>query len=83
MNTILVIIIFREKMSKLVFSVVFLLLIFNVVNAKILNKRKCPEVRAVPHFDLPQVSSCLLIIKIARILKYYCYIVVVNIVTIL
>lgn len=45
-------------MSKRVLSVVFLFLIFNVVNAKIVNKRKCPEVRAVPHFDLPQVSLC-------------------------
>lgn len=47
---------FITKMSKLVLSVVFLVLILNVVNAKIVNKRKCPEVRAVPHFDLTQVS---------------------------
>lgn len=33
------------------------------VMGKVIDKRKCPEVRAVPHFDLPQVCSLLHNIK--------------------
>lgn len=32
-------------------------LVASAVVAKVIDKRKCPEVRAVPHFDLPQVSD--------------------------
>ncbi|XP_041989053.1 uncharacterized protein LOC121740429 [Aricia agestis] len=32
-----------------------ILLLFISVNSKVINKRKCPEVRAVPHFDLTQM----------------------------
>lgn len=41
---------FRVLMYLIVFVVV------NSVNGRIFDKRKCPEVRAVPHFDLSQVS---------------------------
>lgn len=32
-------------------------LVFVGVSSKYIDKRKCPEVRAVPHFDLPRVST--------------------------
>ncbi|VVC96663.1 uncharacterized protein LOC126975906 [Leptidea sinapis] len=41
-------------MNRFVFNIVFVLLLSNVC-CKIVNKRKCPEVRAAPHFDLPQM----------------------------
>ncbi|XP_028043596.1 uncharacterized protein LOC114253053 [Bombyx mandarina] len=42
------------KMVKSLMFIVFLLC-SNAVIGKIVNKRKCPEVRAVPHFDLPGI----------------------------
>lgn len=46
-------------MAKIVFLFGILVISFHVAFARIVNKRKCPEVRAVPHFDLSQVSFCL------------------------
>ncbi|CAH3994274.1 unnamed protein product [Pieris brassicae] len=40
-------------MSKIVF--VLCVVVVNVVSGKIVNKWKCPEVRAAPHFDLAQM----------------------------
>lgn len=40
----------------LFFVAVFVVL--SGVSARIVNKFKCPEVRAVPHFDLEQVCFC-------------------------
>ncbi|CAG9787124.1 unnamed protein product [Diatraea saccharalis] len=37
------------------FSLVFFVVFVDVVFGKYVDKRKCPEVRAVPHFDLPQM----------------------------
>ncbi|KPJ02409.1 hypothetical protein RR46_08206 [Papilio xuthus] len=42
-------------MAKIVVLFVILFVIFDVAFARIVNKRKCPEVRAVPHFDLSQM----------------------------
>ncbi|KAJ2947556.1 hypothetical protein O0L34_g17346 [Tuta absoluta] len=42
-------------MSKLVFCFVLVFFMTNSAFGKIVNKRKCPEVRAVPHFDLLQM----------------------------
>ncbi|XP_049871101.1 uncharacterized protein LOC126370296 [Pectinophora gossypiella] len=42
-------------MAKVVMFGVLVFLATNAVFGKIINKRKCPEVRAAPHFDLPQM----------------------------
>ncbi|KAG6458042.1 hypothetical protein O3G_MSEX010630 [Manduca sexta] len=42
-------------MVKKILCLVFLIVLLDLTSGKIVNKRKCPEVRAVPHFDLPQM----------------------------
>ena len=42
-------------MVNLVVRFLIIFVIVHTVAAKIVNKRKCPEVRAVPYFDLPQM----------------------------
>uniref|UniRef100_A0A2H1WKQ0 SFRICE_033760 n=1 Tax=Spodoptera frugiperda TaxID=7108 RepID=A0A2H1WKQ0_SPOFR len=41
-------------MAKLVTLVLCVVLVY-MISAKYVDKRKCPEVRAVPHFDLPRM----------------------------
>ncbi|KAH9642177.1 hypothetical protein HF086_007676 [Spodoptera exigua] len=41
-------------MAKLVVLVLCVVLVYTI-SAKYVDKRKCPEVRAVPHFDLPRM----------------------------
>lgn len=43
-------------MSKVVNLCAVILAIINIAFCKYTDKRKCPEVRAVPHFDLEQVG---------------------------
>lgn len=35
-------------------------LVASGVLGRVVDKRKCPEVRAVPHFDLPQVGFAII-----------------------
>lgn len=56
---------FRVLMYLIVFVVV------NSVNGRIFDKRKCPEVRAVPHFDLSQVSYTQIIILYIFLKLFY------------
>lgn len=44
-------------MAKTPLLLVILCVVFCGVLGRVVNKRKCPEVRAVPHFDLSQVSD--------------------------
>ncbi|CAH2040693.1 unnamed protein product, partial [Iphiclides podalirius] len=39
----------------MLFLSIFAIVLCNVAFGRIVNKRKCPEVRAVPHFDLSQM----------------------------
>ncbi|XP_072949994.1 apolipoprotein D [Epargyreus clarus] len=42
-------------MAANVWRLVLVFVLFEVSFGRIVNKRKCPEVRAVPHFDLPKM----------------------------